>query len=108
MSASLLIPRSLPTVERLQAEIAALLHEAQQADAAEPRFCEERLARIHAAKARREEQARAAAEAERQRRAAEQQQQQVGRHAGGRAPGPIPEVADAKARPYEGVTTPDE
>jgi transposase len=100
--------------ERLQAEIAALLHEAQQTDAAEDaalgsrrgdelpdelRFREERLAKIREAKARLEEQAKAAAETERQRRAeAEQQRQAEGRAAGGRAPGPIPEVPDAKAQ----------
>jgi transposase len=100
--------------ERLQAEIAALLHEAQQTDAAEDavlggrrgdelpdemRFREARLAKIRAAKARLEAQAKAAAETERQRRTeAEQQRHQEGRHAGGRAPGPIPEVPDAKAQ----------
>jgi transposase len=99
---------------RLQAEIAALLQEAQQTDAAEDavlgarrgdelpdelRFREERLAKIHEAKARLEEQAKAAAAAERQRRAeAEQQRQAEGRPAGGRPPGPIPEVPDAKAQ----------
>jgi transposase len=99
---------------RLQAEIAALLHEAQQTDAAEDaalgsrrgdelpdelRFREERLAKILQAKARLEAQATAAAAAERQRRAeAEQQRQQEGRPHGGRPPGPIPEVPDAKAQ----------
>jgi len=99
---------------RLQAEIAALLQEAQQTDEAEDatlgcrrgdelpeelRFREERLAKIRQAKARLEEQAKAAAETERQRRAAaEQQRQAEGRPAGGRAPGPIPEVPDAKAQ----------
>jgi transposase len=99
---------------RLQAEIAALLQEAQQTDAAEDavlgsrrgdelpdelRFRAERLAKIHEAKARLEEQAKAAAEAEKQRRAeAEQQRQAEGRPAGGRPPGPIPEVPDAKAQ----------
>ena len=100
--------------ERLQAEIAALLKEAQQTDEAEDaalgsrrgdelpdelRFREERLAKIQAAKQRLEEQAKAAAEAERRRRAeAEQQRQQEGRHVGGRPPGPIPEVPDDKAQ----------
>jgi transposase len=99
---------------RLQAEIAALLHEAQQTDAAEDaalgsrrgdelpdelRFREERLAKILQAKARLEEQAKVAAEAEKQRRAeAEQQRQQEGRHVGGRPPGPITEVPDPKAQ----------
>jgi transposase len=100
--------------ERLQAEIATLLKEAQQTDDAEDavlgsrrgdelpaelHFREERLAKIREAKARLEEQAKAAAAAERQRRAeAEQQRQQEGRHVGGRPPGPIPEVPDAKAQ----------
>jgi transposase len=99
---------------RLQAEIAALLQEAQQTDAAEDaalgsrrgdelpdemRFREERLAKIRQAKARLEEQAKAAAAAERQRRAeAEQQRQPEGRHVGGRPPGPIAEVPDDKAQ----------
>ena len=99
--------------ERLQAEIAALLHEAQQTDAAEDAtlgcrrgdelpeelcFREERLAKIRQAKARLEEQAKAAAETERQRRAEAEQQRQAEGHRGGRAPGPIPEVPDAKAQ----------
>jgi transposase len=100
--------------ERLQAEIAELLKQAQQTDEAEDatlgsrrgdelpeelRFREQRLAKIRAAKARLEEQARAEAESERQRRAeAEQQRQQEGRHAGGRPPGPISEVPDDKAQ----------
>jgi len=65
----------------------------------ELRFREQRLAKIREAKARLEEQARAAAEAERQRRAeAEQQRHEQGRRAGGRPPGPIPEVPDDKAQ----------
>ena len=100
--------------ERLQAEIAALLHEAQQTDEAEDaalgcrrgdelpdelRFRAGRLDKIRAAKARLEEQAKAAAETERQRRAeAEQQRQAEGCPARGRAPGPIPEAPDAKAQ----------
>lgn len=99
---------------RLQAEIAALLREAQQTDAAEDavlgsrrgdelpaemRFREQRLVKIREAKARLEGQAKVAAEAERRRRAeAEQQRQQEGRRVGGRPPGPIPEVPDAKAQ----------
>jgi transposase len=100
--------------ERLQAEIAALLQQAQQTDAAEDaalgacrgdelpdelRFREQRLAKILAAKQRLEEQAKEAAAAERQRRAeAEQQRQQEGRSPGGRPPAPISEVPDAKAQ----------
>src|SRR5206468_3628655 len=99
---------------RLRAEIAALLKEAQQTDAAEDaalgsrrgdelpddlRFREERLAKILEAKKRLEEQAQEAAAAERQRRAeAEQQRQQEGRPGGGRPPGPIPEVPEDKAQ----------
>jgi transposase len=98
---------------RLQAEIAALLKEAQQTDEAEDaalgcrrgdelpeelRFRAERLAKIRQAKARLEEQAKAAAETERQRRAAAEQQRQAEGQRGGRAPGPIPEVPDAKAQ----------
>lgn len=100
--------------ERLQAEIAALLQEAQQQDEAEDavlgarrgdelpeelRFREQRLAKILEAKQRLEEQAKAAAEAERQRRAeAAQQRQEEGRKVGGRPPGPISEVPDDKAQ----------
>ncbi len=100
--------------ERLKAEIAELLEQTQQQDEAEDaalgarrgdelpdelRFREERLAKIREAKARLEEQAKAAAEVERQRRAeAEQQRQQEGRKVGGRPPGPISEVPDAKAQ----------
>jgi transposase len=100
--------------ERLKAEIKDLLERAQQTDAAEDaalgahrgdelpqelRFREQRLAKIRQAKARLQEQAKAAAETERQRRAeAEQQRQHEGRRAGGRLPGPIPEVPEAKAQ----------
>ena len=100
--------------ERLKAEIADLLKQAQQTDEAEDaslgsrrgdelpdelRFREQRLAKILEAKARLEEQARAEAEAERQRRLeAEQQRQEEGRRRGGRPPGPIPEVPDEKAQ----------
>ena len=100
--------------ERLQAEIAELLKQAQQTDEAEDAalgsrrgdelptelaFREERLAKILDAKKRLEEQAKAAALAEKQRRAeAEQQRCQEGRHGGGRPAGPIAEVPDAKAQ----------
>jgi transposase len=100
--------------ERLKAEIADLLRQAHRQDEAEDavlgsrrgdelpdelRFREQRLAKIREAKERLEEQARAAATAERQRRAAaEQQRQPEGRSRGGRPPGPISEVPDAKAQ----------
>jgi transposase len=100
--------------ERLQAEIAALLTQAQQIDEAEDaalgarrgdelpeelRFREQRLAKIHEAKARLEAQAQAAAEAERQRRAESAEQVQQGqRHAGGRPAQPVSDVPDAKAQ----------
>src|SRR5256714_7814197 len=96
--------------ERLQAEIAGLLQQAQQTDEAEDaalgarrgdelpeelRFREERLAKIQQAKERLEQQARDEAETERQRRAeAEEQGRQGQRHAGGRAAKPISEVRD--------------
>jgi transposase len=88
--------------ERLKAEIAAWLTQAQQIDEAEDaalgarrgdelpdelRFREQRLAKIQQAKARLQEQAKAAAEAERQRRAESQEQVRQGqRHAGGGRP----------------------
>jgi transposase len=100
--------------ERLQAEIADLLRQAQQQDEAEDaalgarrgdelpeelRLREQRLAKIQQAKARLEEQARAEAEAERQRRAeAAEQVRQGQRHAGGRPAAPIREVPDDKAQ----------
>ena len=100
--------------ERLQAEIADLLRQAQQQDEAEDaalgtrrgdelpeelRFREQRLAKIQQAKARLEELARAEAEAERQRRAeAAEQVRQGQRHAGGRPAAPIREVPDEKAQ----------
>jgi transposase len=100
--------------ERLKAEIAELLKQAQQTDEAEDAalgsrrgdelptelaFREERLAKILDAKKRLEEQAKAAALEEKQRRVeAEQQRQQEGRHGGGRPPGPIQEVPDDKAQ----------
>jgi len=99
---------------RLQAEIQALLTQAQQVDEAEDaalgsrrgdelpaelQFREQRLAKIHEAKARLEKQAREAAEAERQRRAElEEQVRQGTRHAGGRPAAPISEVPDDKAQ----------
>jgi transposase len=100
--------------ERLQAEIAALLQQAQQTDEAEDAalgasrgdelpaelcFREQRLAKIHEAKKRLEEQARAEAEAERQRRAeAEERARQGERHPGGRPAKPISAVPDDKAQ----------
>ena len=100
--------------ERLQAEIADLLRQAQQQDAAEDaalgtrrgdelpeelRFREQRLAKIQQAKARLEEQAKAEAEAERQRRVeAAEQVRQGQRHAGGRPAAPVCDVPDDKAQ----------
>ena len=100
--------------ERLQAEIADLLAQAQQADEAEDavlgarrgdelpeelRFREQRLVRIQEAKQRLEEQARAAAAAERQRRAElEERARQDQRHGGGRPAAPIRETPDDKAQ----------
>jgi transposase len=100
--------------QRLQAEIADLLRQAQQQDEAEDvalgarrgdelpeelRFREQRLAKIQQAKARLEEQAKAEAEVERQRRAeAAEQVRQGQRHAGGRPAAPIREVPDDKAQ----------
>jgi transposase len=100
--------------ERLKAEIAELLKQQQQTDAAEDaalgssrgdelpaelHFREQRLAKIVEAKKRLEEQARAEAEAERQRRAvAEEEVRQGKKHAGGRPPAPISEVPDDKAQ----------
>jgi transposase len=100
--------------ERLQAEIAALLKQAQQQDEAEDaalgarrgdelpeelRFREERLAKIREAKMRLQEQAKAAAEAERQRRVeAEAEWQRAGKKRPGKEPAPIREVPDDKAQ----------
>jgi transposase len=100
--------------ERLQVEIAALLQEAQQTDAAEDaalgsrrgdelpdemRFREQRLAKIQEAKKRLQEQAQQAAVAEQQRRAAAEQQRLLeGRTVAGRPPGEIRDVPDAKAQ----------
>jgi transposase len=100
--------------QRLQAEIAELLKQAQQTDEAEDAalgsrrgdelpdelaFREQRLAKILAAKQRLEEQAKVAAEAERQRRAeAEAEWQRAGKKRPGKEPGPISEVPDDKAQ----------
>lgn len=100
--------------QRLQAEIKALLAQAQQTDEAEDaalgsqrgdelpaelRFREERLAKIREAKARLEKQAQEAAAAERQRRAASADQVRQGtRHAGGRPAGPVRDTPDDKAQ----------
>jgi transposase len=100
--------------QRLQAEIKELLAQQQQTDEAEDatlgcrrgdelpvelQFREERLAKIHEAKARLEAQARAAAAAERQRRAeSEEQVRQGHKHAGGRPAQPVSEVPDDKAQ----------
>jgi transposase len=100
--------------ERLKAEIADLLKQAQEIDAqedavlgsrrgdelpAELQFREQRLAKIQEAKKRLEEQAKADAEAERQRRAeSEEQVRQGQRHAGGRPAAPLSEVPDDKAQ----------
>jgi transposase len=99
---------------RLQAEIAALLRQAQQTDTAEDaalgccrgdelpaelQFREQRLAKIREAKGRLEQQAQQAAAAERQRRAeAAEQVRQGQRHAGGRPAKPISDTPDAKAQ----------
>lgn len=99
---------------RLQAEIAALLQQAQQLDEAEDaalgarrgdelpeelHFREQRLAKIQEANKRLEEQAQAAAEAERRRRVASAEQVRQGdKHAGGRPPAPIRGEPDDKAQ----------
>jgi transposase len=101
-------------VERLRAEIAALLQQAHNQDAADDAALgsrrgdelpaelqrrEDRLAAIQAAQQRLEEQARAEAEAERQRRhEAEAERQRRGQQRRGREPGPIHETPDAKAQ----------
>jgi transposase len=101
-------------VERLRAEIEALLRQAQEEDTAEDavlgsrrgdelpdelRRREDRLAVIQAAKQRLEEQAKAAADAERQRRAAEEAERQAkGQKRRGREPAPIDEAPDAKSQ----------
>jgi transposase len=100
--------------QRLRAEIAALLQQAQQQDEAEDaalgacrgdelpaelQFREGRLAKITAAKARLEQQAQAAAEVERQRREqVEAQRLHEGRHTPGRPAQPIDATPDAKAQ----------
>lgn len=99
---------------RLHQEIAALVEQAQQQDAAEDAALgsrrgdelpdelqrrHERLAKIQEAKQRLEAQARAAAEAERQRRAeAAAERERNGQQRRGKEPGPIAETPDAKAQ----------
>jgi transposase len=101
-------------VERLRAEIAALVQQAQDLDASEDAVLgshrgdalpeelarrEQRLATIAAAQQRLEAEAQAAAAAERQRRAAaEAERQRSGRPRRGREPGPIDETPDPKAQ----------
>jgi transposase len=101
-------------VERLRAEIAALVQQAQDLDASEDAVLgsrrgdelpaelarrEQRLAVIEAAKQRLEAEAQAAAEAERQRRAeAEAERQRTGQKRRGREPGPIDDTPDPKAQ----------
>jgi len=101
-------------VERLRAEIEALLQRAQDEDAAEDAVLgsrrgdelpaelqrrEDRLATILAAKQRLEEQARVEAEAERQRRAAaEAERQRTGQQRRGREPKPVADTPDDKAQ----------
>jgi transposase len=101
-------------VERLRAEIAALIQQAQDLDASEDAVLgsrrgdelpdelarrEQRLATLEAAKKRLEAEAQAEAEAERQRRAAaEAERQRTGRPRRGREPGPIDETPDPKAQ----------
>jgi transposase len=101
-------------VERLRAEIAALLQQAQEQDTADDAALgsrrgdelpdelqrrEGRLATIQAAQQRLEEQARAEAEAERhQRQEAEAERQRTGQKRRGQEPAPIDETPDAKAQ----------
>jgi transposase len=101
-------------VERIRAEIDALLKQAQEVDGqddaalgarsgdelpAELGRRQDRLARIEAAMKRLEAQARAEADAERQRRdEAEAQRQRTGSKRRGRAPGPIVETPAEKAQ----------
>jgi transposase len=101
-------------VERLRAEIAALVQQAQDLDAGEDAVLgsrrgdelpdelarrEQRLATIEAAKKRLEAEAQAEAEAERQRRAeAEAERQRTGRPRRRREPGPIDATPDPKAQ----------
>jgi transposase len=100
--------------QRLRAEIAALMRQAQTQDATEDaalgsrrgdelpeelRRREDRLAVIRAAKQRLEEQARAEAEAERQRRQeAAAERQRTGQKRRGPKPGPISATPDDKAQ----------
>jgi transposase len=100
--------------QRLQQEIAALVDQAQQQDAAEDATLgsrrgdelpaelhrrQERLAKIQEAKQRLEAQAHAAAEAERQRRAdANAERERQGRKRRGKEPDPVVEAPDAKAQ----------
>jgi transposase len=101
-------------LERLRAEIDALVQQAQTTDASEDATLgsrrgdelpkelerrEERVATIAAAKQRLEEQAKEAAEAERQRRAAaEAERQRTGKKRRGKEPKPVSDVPDAKAQ----------
>jgi transposase len=101
-------------VERLRAEIAALVQQAQDLDASEDAVLgsrrgdelpeelarrEQRLASIEAAQKRLEAAAQAEAAAERQRRAAaEAERARTGQHRRGREPGPIDETPDPKAQ----------
>src|SRR5437763_3501041 len=101
-------------VQRLRAQIAALLQQAQDVDAQddaalgtrsgdelpeELRRRQDRLATIEAAMKRLEARARAEAPAEQQRRdQAEAQRQRAGTKRRGRAPGPIMETPAAKAQ----------
>src|SRR5712691_11543293 len=100
--------------ERLQQEIAALLEQAHQQDAAEDatlgsrrgdelpdelQLRQERLAKIQEAQQRLEAQAHAEAEAERQRRAeAEADRQAKGQKRRGKEPQPVSEVPEDKAQ----------
>jgi transposase len=101
-------------VARLRAEIAALVQQAQDTDAAEDAVLgsrrgdelpaelarrEQRLATIQAAQQRLEAAALAEADAERQRRAeADAERQRTGRKRRGREPGPIDDTPDPKAQ----------
>jgi transposase len=100
--------------ERLKAEIAALLLQAQQTDGSEDATLgcrrgdelpaelqrrEERLATINAARQRLEQQARVEAEEERQRRAeAEAERQRSGKKRHGKEPKPVSEVPAERAQ----------
>lgn len=100
--------------ERLRAEIAALMQQAQEQDTTEDavlgcrrgdelpeelRRREDRLAVIQAAKQRLEEEARAAAEAERQRRQeAEAERQRLGQKTRCKASKPVQDLPDDKAQ----------